>query len=230
MAKSDLYSNSLLPLALVAGILSGSLWRSTPASDGSKSGDAVSGADRADAASPPGPWVSDLRPAMDAIAAALGVSPENPELEGIAYEGGIRLAKAGPARDGQILDAMQTLRADFDSNLEPNGTTCTGSTKKRDKAARILGASILADDGGGSMTRAAAANTLLNEYRDWRLLLNLATAVKTVTRRKPVRDTTSTSSSRRFPTTWTRTAAGSPIRVWLRSSPASPAAATSSTE
>ena len=106
MAKSDLYSNSLLPLALVAGILSGSLWRSTPASDGSKSGDAVSGADRADAASPPGPWVSDLRPAMDAIAAALGVSPENPELERIAYEGGIRLAKAGPARDGQILDAI----------------------------------------------------------------------------------------------------------------------------
>ena len=54
MAKSDLYSNSLLPLALVAGILSGSLWRSTPASDGSKSGDAVSGADRADAAFPAG--------------------------------------------------------------------------------------------------------------------------------------------------------------------------------
>ena len=125
MAKSDLHSNSLLPLALVAGILSGSLWRSTPASDGSKSGDAVSGADRADAASPPGPWVSDLRPAMDAIAAALGVSPENPEREGMAYEGGIRLAKAGPARDGQVLDAMKTLRADFDSNLEPNGTTCT---------------------------------------------------------------------------------------------------------
>ena len=115
---------------------------------------------------------------MDAIAAALGVSPENPEREGMAYEGGIRLAKAGPARDGQVLDAMKTLRADFDSNLEPKGTTCTGSTKTRDKAARILGASFLADDGGGSKTRAAAANTLLNEYRDWRLLVNLATAVK----------------------------------------------------
>ena len=39
MAKSDFSSNPLIPIVLVAGVLSGSLWRGTPPADTGKPGE-----------------------------------------------------------------------------------------------------------------------------------------------------------------------------------------------
>src|SRR5262245_23226934 len=72
MQKPDLASGSLLPIILIAGLLTGSLWRS-PAPEGSgKSQESQANETRVEAASPSGSWLSDLRPVMETLAAALG--------------------------------------------------------------------------------------------------------------------------------------------------------------
>jgi len=52
VAKSELYGNPLIPIVLVAGILSGSLWRGTPPADTGKPGDSSSNGDKSDGAQP----------------------------------------------------------------------------------------------------------------------------------------------------------------------------------
>jgi hypothetical protein len=95
---------------------------------------------------------------------------------------GVTQLKAGDARDGQIVKAMSELRLGLDSSLDPrrgpSASTCTETTQIEKAADVVHGALLLSDDGGAAKTRAAAANTLVNEYRDWRLLVSLAGRVR----------------------------------------------------
>jgi hypothetical protein len=178
MAKSELYSSSLLPVALVAGILSGGLWRATPPADAGKSGESAGAADKAEVAVPPASWVSDLHPVMDSLSATLGIDPATLEAEDVARIKVVALEKTGNARDDQILRAMTELRTGLNASRGPGEFDCAKAEVQMKDAAAVLGASFLADDGGGVKTRTTAATALLNEYRDWRLLVSLARRVR----------------------------------------------------
>src|SRR6266513_1776680 len=177
MAKSDLSSNPLIPLVLVAGVLSGSLWRSTPPADTGKPGDSSSSGDKSDGASAPVPWVSDLRPVLESLDGALGARAGSAGTSPLNRATTVALAAKGDARNQQILQAMVGLRTGLDRLSSPEPATCDeGAALQSD--ADVLGAWMLADDGGDAKTRAAEARALLDEFRDWRLLSGLATGVK----------------------------------------------------
>jgi hypothetical protein len=178
VAKSELYGNPLIPIVLVAGILSGSLWRGTPPADTGKPGDPGSSGDKSDGASASVAWVSDLRPVLESLDGALGAHVGNAGVSPLNGLTAVMLAAKGAARDEQVLKAMVGLRTGLDRLSSPTEpATCSdGAALQAD--ANVLGAWMLADDGGDGKTRAAEARALLEEFRDWRLLTNLATEVK----------------------------------------------------
>ncbi len=177
MAKSELYNNPLIPIVLVAGILSGGFLRGTPPADAGKPGDPGSSGDKSDGASQPVPWVSDLRPVLETLDGALGARAGSTSASPLTGATAVTLATKGSARDQQILEAMVSLRTGLDRFSNPTEpATCDGAALQRH--ANVLGAWMLADDGGDGKTRAAEARALLDEFRDWRLLAALATGVK----------------------------------------------------
>jgi len=178
MAKSELYSNPLIPIVLVAGILSGSLWRGTAPADPGKSGDPSSSVDKSDGASLPVPWVSDLRPALETLDAALGAHAGSARSLALTSATGVTLAATGEARNRQILEAMVGLRTGLDRLSSPAEPATCGDGAALQRDANVLGAWMLSDDGGDGKARAAEAKALLDEYRDWRLLADLATGVR----------------------------------------------------
>src|SRR5262245_23278118 len=142
MAKSELYTNPLIPFVLVAGILSGSLLRTSPPGHTGKTGGSNGNADKAESSVPPLPWISNLRPVMESLDATLGgaASTSASSLDGAPA---VVLKDKGPARDAQVLDAMATMRSGFDrlaSPLEP--AICGDPSALRDDA-RVLGGWLL---------------------------------------------------------------------------------------
>src|SRR3954470_22475697 len=100
MQKSELFGGSLVPAVLIAGVLSGSLFRAAPPGDNEKPSDTATAPDKpATLADADRPWISDLHPVMQSIAEALGAGAAE------AYDGTIARAKdlllvaPGPARD-----------------------------------------------------------------------------------------------------------------------------------
>jgi len=177
MAKSELSGSPLIPFVLVAGILSGSLWRGSPA-DTSKAGGSGNSAnsDKADVAAVV-PSVSDLRPVLDSLDAALG-DRGGADGSPITDASSVTLSPKGPARDRQLLDAMAAVRRGLNQYSSASAPTTCGSAPALQHDAKLLAASILIDDGGESKTRAAEAKALLEEYQDWGLLADLASGVK----------------------------------------------------
>src|SRR5262249_41960139 len=132
--------------------------------------------DKAESSVPPLPWISNLRPVMESLDATLGgaASTSASSLDGAPA---VVLKDKGPARDAQVLDAMATMRSGFDrlaSPLEP--AICGAPSALRDDA-RVLGAWLLSDGGDDTKTLAITAKGLLEEYRDWHLLLDLVRQV-----------------------------------------------------
>ena len=90
----------------------------------------------------------------------------------------VTLAAKGGARDQQIRDAIFGLRTGLNRLSSPNEpATCEDGAALQSHAG-VLGNWMLTDDGGDGKTPAAEARALLDEFRDWRLLTNLATEVK----------------------------------------------------
>jgi hypothetical protein len=180
MAKPEVYSNPLIPLVLVAGLLSGSLWRSTPPADAGKPGDTGSsrGAETSNGGSAPAPWISDLRPALESLDAALGAHADSAGPQPVTQTTGIALAPKGDARDQQIFDAMAGLRSGLDRLSSRVAVPPCGNAGALEEPARVLGAWLLADGGDGATARVTEARALLDEYRDWRLLVDLAKRVR----------------------------------------------------
>lgn len=179
MAKSELYGSPLIPIVLVAGILSGSLWRSTPPADTGKPGDSSSSGDKSDGASAASvSWVSDLRPVLESLDGALGAHVGNAGASPLNGATEVMLAAKGAARDQQVLNAMVGLRMGLGrlSSVTEPATCGDGAALQAD--ANVLGAWTLADDGGEGKIRGAEARVLLDGFRDWRLLADLATGVK----------------------------------------------------
>lgn len=79
MAKSEMYGNSLIPLVLVAGILSGGLWRGNTPAETAKAGESGSPStnDKSDGTHAPLHWISDLRPALESLDGALGAHADS---------------------------------------------------------------------------------------------------------------------------------------------------------
>ena len=95
MAKPDMYANPLIPLVLVAGILSGSLWRSNASPETGRTGEAGSSSTSgtSDRAHAPAPWISELRPALESLDDALG-----------GHEGGV--GRERPSLHHEVLDLL----------------------------------------------------------------------------------------------------------------------------
>jgi hypothetical protein len=177
MAKSESFNNPLIPIVLIAGILSGSLWRGSQPGETGKSGDSGSGAAKAEAPFLPAPWVSDLRPVLESLDGALGARAGSEGTPLTAGATAVTLEPKGDKRDRQIFDAMAGLRTGLDRLTGQTGSF-GGDASPLQEHANVLAASMLADDGGEGKTRAAEARALLDEFRDWRLLEALATRVK----------------------------------------------------
>jgi len=179
MAKSDLFSNSLIPIALVAAILSGASWRGTPPADTGKPGDSGTNPDKSDGASAPAKWISDLRPVLETLDGALGARAGSEGVSPLAGAASVPLETKGDPRDQQIQEAMVDLRKGLDrlsSPVEP--ATCVDGEALQQHA-NVLAAEMFADDGGEGKTRAAEARALLDEFRDWRLFADLIAVAKT---------------------------------------------------
>lgn len=171
MAKSDLYSNSLLPAVLVAGILSGSLWRTTPSSGTGKPDEPAAMSQKTEGAEVAAPWISDLRPVMDSIADTLGVGATSSDAAVLSRAGAIALEKNLATRDNQVLSAMSRLRAGLDgTDRQP---VCVAGDPTLATDAATIGAWLMADDGSAETLRIKTARALLDEYHDWRLMARL---------------------------------------------------------
>src|SRR5215813_12469443 len=114
MAKSEFVNNPLIPFVLVAGVLSGSLLRSSPPGDAGKGADANTSNEKSDGAAAPVPWVSDLRPVMDTVDAALGAEPAPVDASSLADATPVALDAKSEARDTRVLEAMGRLRIGLD--------------------------------------------------------------------------------------------------------------------
>lgn len=183
MPKSDLYSNSL-PLLLVAALLSGGLWRGDAQTNATKPGESGGGSDNPAATASAGSWVSDTRPVLESLAAAVGFDEPAGEISHPVKD--FVLAKDADTRSVQMLDAMNALRGHLNDTLsktideyvhDGRPDICTQTDSLLDGAATRLGTLLLIDD-DKDKTRVTAANALLDEYRDWRMLRNLAWHVR----------------------------------------------------
>ena len=130
MAKSEMYGNSLIPLVLVAGILSGGLWRSNAPAESGKSGESSrsSTSDKSDAGHAPVPWISDLRPVLESLDDALGGQADSAGASPLVESATVALADKGAARDQEVLQAMAGLRTGLDGlSTGADATTCGGA-------------------------------------------------------------------------------------------------------
>ena len=126
MAKSELTSNPLIPFVLITGVLSGSLLRTSPPVDAGKAADANTSAEKADGTADPVPWVSDLRPVMETMDAALGAGSATADGSSLAGVAGVALEAKGEARNKRVLDAMASLRAGLDALAARTEPTACG--------------------------------------------------------------------------------------------------------
>lgn len=165
--KTELFNSTLLPWVLIAGVLSGGLWRAAPAPDNGTPRDSRASGERSESGPGPTPWISDLRPVMESLDDTLGANePQRQSSSDVA------LQPTGEARDAQILTAMATLRAGLDRLINPAQPASCDVTGLQASAATL--AAWLLDDTSNGKPRATAARALLDEYRDWRLLDDLA--------------------------------------------------------
>src|SRR5436190_21417328 len=106
MAKSELFNNSLIPWVLIAGVLSGGLWRPSTVGDAGKPGEPGASAERTDGESGPVPWISDLRPVMESLDATLGRATDRSNGSRLPSPAGVALQPQGEARDTQVFQAV----------------------------------------------------------------------------------------------------------------------------
>ena len=179
MARADLINNNVVPL-LIAGILSGSLSATLfrPGAESKGGGGANAAAEPENRAAPgPSSWVADLHPVLEALGAALVAAPGE-SAEQAAARALVTAAGAKTATSDEVLAALATLRKGLD-DLESTGAGMCGSPGVLAAAADTLGGYMLTTgDGEAKSARYGAARVLLDEYREWRLLADLAQRVK----------------------------------------------------
>ncbi len=166
----------MIPIVLVAGILSGTLLRSPPPAESVKGNDSNIGSEK-ELVSAPAPWVSDLRPVLDSLTPALGLESGVSAPEVDLAEPPVRLEKAGEPREAQVFAAMASLRTGLDTLMSPKAGGCAIGSDI-DAAAHVLAAWRLTDEGGDSKALGTAAKTLLEELGHWQTLVTLTNHVK----------------------------------------------------
>jgi len=143
MAKSELVNNPLIPFILIAGVLSGSLLHTSPPVDAGRAADANAHTENSDGAAAPVSWISDLRPVMDTMDAALGGGSATVDGPSLARAAGVALEAKGEAKDKRALEAMTSLRTGLDGLAAQTGLASCGDATTLQGPADVLAAWVL---------------------------------------------------------------------------------------
>ena len=175
MNKLESYGVSLVPVAVAAGLLSGTLFRPAPASEESKLPPKPPEAARRAEDTPANPWLSDLRPVMETIADAMGLSLQR---DAISRTAGITASELDHLQEVDVTKEILTVRAEL-QRFSNAANPCTQSPSDASVASaeRTLNAYLLSlsdkDSDSSSKIRRSVAEATLNELHDWRALAAL---------------------------------------------------------
>ena len=172
MAKLESYSAGLLPLALAAGILSGGLFRQSPATEASKATPKPAEQVRPTEDTVPNAWLSDLRPVMEAMGEAMGLSLQRDAVTRASDVTGAQINSIQPAN---VVRASTAVRRGLQDRLSKAAGDCDVNALKTDE--QTLNAYLLSDEDSGSSSRklrSSVAEAALKELQDWRSLATLA--------------------------------------------------------
>src|SRR6476469_3183617 len=177
MANGEL-NHSLVPL-LVAGILSGSLSAAFLRPQGAGGTNP-----RADSDTLPEPervtvaesasWITDLDPVLDVLGAALVTTPSD-SAEQIAVRTLVNTGEPAAGSD-EVRSALVTVRNGLDAAASDVGT-CSALNRLTAAAATLARFVVTASDSDAKSGRHVAAKAVLDEYRGWRSLADLASRV-----------------------------------------------------
>ncbi|HEY7285458.1 MAG TPA: hypothetical protein VH497_08455 [Vicinamibacterales bacterium] len=171
MAKVESLGGGLIPVALVAGVLSGAVFRTSTPQDPPKPTPrpaAAAGSNESDAPQP-APRLSDLRPVMELLGQALGdsVQPDGPERAGAAYK--IEVEAPGKASTSELTPERQRLKQFLDAGKSQSAVAAEtpDSTRDRYLHAEFEPAARL------HKLRSKTAERLFDDFRDAALLRKL---------------------------------------------------------
>ena len=170
MSKLESYG-SLLPIAVVAGLLSGSLIRQTPSPEAAKPASKPPEA-RLTEEPPSSPWLSDLRPVMETMGDAVGLSLQRDAASRAIAATATELDQPQAA---QVTKAIADLRDGLQGRLASGSTECGGADVSISSAAKTLNSYLLSEDAGSSSRklRFTAAEATVNQVQDWRSFVAL---------------------------------------------------------
>jgi hypothetical protein len=168
---------SLIPVAIVAGILSSTLIRSTPAPESARQPSKPAIAATSATETPATDWISDLRPVMETMGDAMGLSVARDKTPRIA---GLTADEFGNTQPAEVATSIGTIQEEFDRlSLGADKPSCNpgppGSEVAR--AEQVLKGYLLSEQDSGSPAgklRSSAVEATLDELEDWRLLGTLA--------------------------------------------------------
>ena len=176
MDKLQSFGQTLLPVAVAAAIFSGAFLRPSPAPETSTVHSKAPEVARPAEDTPATGWISDLRPVMETMGDAMGLSLQR---DAVGRTGDVTASELDRVQPADVNRAITTARTSLESHLSPTGTTCVpdASDTSLTSAQRTLSAYLLTDkdsDSSPRKVRSAVADAALNELEDWRALIELA--------------------------------------------------------
>lgn len=189
MGKLESYGAGLLPVAIIAGILSGSFFKPAPVAQ-----TATQAPKPPVATQPPEDgvrtaWLADLRPVMEAMGDAMGLPVQRDSTVRLAS---LTLKQFEDPQPADVTKAIATIREGLnrhDSDPDPRACNPDSPTGSVGTAEQTLIGYLLAEDAGSSSRklRSSLAEATLNELQDWRALGTLARNVPSDGRQGPPR-------------------------------------------
>ena len=153
---------SLLPLAIAAGLLSGTFLRqpATPPETPKPPAKTAEAAPSQESLST-SPWLSDLRPVMESMGDAMGMNLQRPAASRTA---GVAAAELDRLQPAEVTGAIAKVRGWVDSRFTNAVNACSTGDPLSGEA-RTLNAYLLDQDSGASRKlRAAAAESAMSPF------------------------------------------------------------------
>jgi len=120
VSKLDSFGASLLPIALAAGLLSGSIMRQSPPAQVEKPQPRPASSAHADGDTPTPFWLSDLRPVMETMGDALGIALQRDAVDLTARA----LARGVDLKEATVTSAVTTVRDALQDRLGTDADAC----------------------------------------------------------------------------------------------------------
>lgn len=177
MSKLDSFSASLLPIALAAGLLSGSILRQSPPAQVERPQPRPASPARADEGTPSPFWLSDLRPVMEAMGDALGVPLQRDAFDPTARA----LARGVDLKEATVISAVATVHDALQHRLGTDADACEAIDPAVVNAERTLNAYLLSEQDAGSPSRklrSTVADASLKQLQDWSALDSLTRQIQ----------------------------------------------------